>query len=205
MVTLPASLADSPASERNKDPILQVLRPLLPSRGTVLEIASGTGQHVVYFAAATPHLAWQPSDPSADSRAAIDARVRASGLGNIQAALDLDVHAGIWPVTAAASMLVCINMIHIAPWSATAALFAGAARTLDTTLPGRVLLYGPFREQGRHTADSNESFDASLRSRNAAWGVRDVDDVAAVAAAHGFRRESLVRMPANNLCLVFVQ
>ena len=204
MVTPSAHLPASPASDRNKEPILDVLRPLLPSHGKVLEIASGTGQHVVHFAAAAPQLVWQPTDPDADSRTAIDARVRASGLGNIRPALELDVHADDWPATPA-SLLVCINMIHIAPWSATAALFAGAAQVLAAAASSRILLYGPYREQGRHTAESNAQFDASLRARNPAWGVRDVDDVTAVAAAHGFQRESMVRMPANNLCLVFTR
>ncbi len=191
------------ASERNKGPILEVLRTLLPESGRVLEIASGTGQHVVHFAAALPALAWQPTDADAALLPVIRARVAAAGLGNVAEALALDVHAEPWPVAGPFTAVVCINMIHIAPASATAALLGGAARVLA---PGGLLfLYGPFREGGAHTAASNAEFDASLKARNPGWGVRNLEDVDALAGAHGLVRTALVRMPANNLSVAWTR
>ncbi|HUO79779.1 MAG TPA: DUF938 domain-containing protein [Steroidobacteraceae bacterium] len=198
-----APLPQSPAAERNKGPILEVLRGLLPARGTVLEVASGTGQHVVHFAAALPALRWQPSDPSPERRALIAARVGAAGLGNVAAPLALDVHEVPWPLAAPVDAVVCINMIHVAPPSATAALLAGAGRWLDPAGAGVLLLYGPFRQGGSHTAASNAAFDESLRAENPEWGVRDLEDVARAASVHGFARTALVPMPANNLCVAF--
>jgi SAM-dependent methyltransferase len=202
--TTSASNADprehSPSAERNRDAILAVLRNVLPQRGTVLEIASGTGQHAIHFAAALPGVAWQPSDADAAARASIAAWTAHSGLTNIRPPLDLDVCRNAWGIDAAHA-LVCINMIHISPWAATEALIDGAARVLD---PGGVLfLYGPYRRGGAHTASSNEAFDLQLRSRNPAWGVRDMEAVAQLAGAAGFAFDEPLAMPANNFSVVF--
>jgi SAM-dependent methyltransferase len=200
--TLGGGGQESPAAERNKQPILDVLETCLPRRGTVLEIASGTGQHVVHFARALPALTWQPTDADPELRAAVAARIAAAALDNVLSPLELDVLDPAWPVPArAADAMLCINMIHIAPRAATPALLAGAARVLGSGAP--LVLYGPFRRGGRHTAPSNEAFDASLRARNPDWGVRDLDDVAAAAREHGFVLAETVSMPANNLTVVF--
>ena len=191
---------DSPAAERNKQPILDAIRSWLPAAGTVLEIASGTGQHVVHFARALPALAWQPTDPDEHLLAAATQRVRAAGLANLGVPLRLDVLDSEWSVRHA-DAVICINMIHIAPWAATEALISGAARVLASG--GPLCLYGPFRRGGRHTAPSNEAFDQSLRARNAEWGVRDLDDVARCASRYGFELAAVVSMPANNFTVVF--
>ncbi|WP_458095073.1 DUF938 domain-containing protein [Roseomonas sp. WA12] len=188
----------APAAARNRDPILATLRPLLPARGLVLEIASGTGEHAAHLAAALPHLTFQPSDPDSASRASIDAWC--AGLPNIRSALALDAATPDWPI-AAADAVLCINMIHIAPWPATPGLMQGAAARLPPGAP--LLLYGPFRRNGRHTAPSNAAFDESLRARNPEWGVRDLETVAATAAEHGFSAPDIHEMPANNLILAF--
>jgi SAM-dependent methyltransferase len=190
----------SPAVARNRDPILAVLRRVLPAQGTVLEIASGTGEHAAYFAAALPHLTWQPSDPDVEARDSIAAHRAAAQLLNLEAPLALDARAPTWPV-AHADAIVSINMIHIAPWAAAEGLMAGAGRLLA---PGGVLyLYGPFKENGQHTAPSNAAFDASLRTRDPQWGVRDTGDVAALAQRSGLKLIERVAMPANNLSLIF--
>jgi hypothetical protein len=193
-------LLTSPAAERNKDPILTVLETVLPATGTVLEIASGTGQHVCFFAAELPGIRWQPTEPDAAGREAIATRVRAAGLTNVEAPIDLDVHEPRWPVAAAYDAVVCINMVHIAPWSATNALCLGAARHLRTH--GRLVLYGPYLENGT-AVQSNLDFDATLKRRNLQWGLRELDEVTRVAALHGLHRQQVVRMPANNLSVVF--
>jgi len=190
----------APAAERNKEPIRAVLKRVLPEQGLVLEIASGTGQHVVHFAEAMPHLAWQPSDPDPELRASIRGWIVQTGVLNVHAPLDLDVLRQPWPIEAA-DAVVCINMIHIAPWSATTALMAGAAHLLPET--GVLVLYGPFRREGRHTAPSNEAFDRQLRSSNPDWGVRDLGAVTEVAVSHGLALREVVAMPANNLSIVF--
>jgi len=189
-----------PAPERNKEPILAVLRSVLPARGRVLEIASGTGQHVVHFARGLPALTWLPSDHEAEHREAIAARLQESGLANVEAPRDLDVLREPWPVETV-DAIVCINMIHIAPWAAAQALAAGAERRLASG--AAVILYGPYRREGRHTAASNEAFDANLRERDASWGVRDLETVQELFASHGFAFEAAVEMPANNLSVVF--
>jgi hypothetical protein len=189
-----------PATARNRQPILDVLRPRLPDDGLVLEVASGSGEHVAHFAAALPHLTFQPSDPSAAARASIDDWAGASGLANIRPAVALDAEAPAWPIERAAAVL-CSNMIHIAPWSAAVGLIAGAARVLPAD--GPLYLYGPYRRAGRHTAPSNDAFDHDLRERNPAWGVRDLEAVTELAAAHGFEAPEVIDMPANNLSLVF--
>jgi hypothetical protein len=190
----------APAVARNRDPILGILRDMLPAAGTVLEIASGSGEHAVYFAAALPHLVWQPTDPDVQALRSIAAHAAAAGLANLLPPLELDACASAWPV-ARADAVVSINMIHIAPWRAAQGLMAGAARTLPPGAP--LYLYGPFREQGRHTAPSNAAFDASLRARDPEWGVRDLDEVVALAAGHGLTPAGWTAMPANNLSVVF--
>lgn len=187
----------APAAERNREPLLAVLREIFPERGIVLEIASGSGQHVVHYAAALPDLTFAPSDLDAQARASVDAWVAARKLHNVRPAVELDTTAAAWPVEHA-DAIVCCNMIHIAPWSACEGLLAGAARTLPAGRP--LCIYGPFSRGGEHSAPSNASFDASLRARNPAWGVRDLDDV--VAAAPGFVLREIVKMPANNLTVV---
>jgi SAM-dependent methyltransferase len=190
----------APAAERNRGPILDVLRGVLPATGLVLEIASGTGQHVVHFAAALPRLEFQPSDVDDDNLASVRAWIAETGLTNVRPPIRLDVRDPVWPV-ARADALFCANMIHIAPWAAAEGLLAGAGRVLP---PGGVLcLYGPFAFGGRFLAPSNEAFDASLRARDPAWGVRDLDVVTATAAGHGLVREALFEMPANNHVVVF--
>lgn len=190
----------APATERNRDPILAVLRGVLPPRGTVLEIASGSGEHVVYFAQNFPNLAFQPSDPSPDSAQSIAAWIAATRVGNVRAPVILDTTQLSWPVKAADAIL-CINMIHIAPWSAAEGLFAGAASLLAPGAP--LYLYGPYKRDGAHTAPSNVDFDRGLRERNPAWGVRDLDDVASLARKNGFSAPTITAMPANNLSVVF--
>lgn len=190
----------APATARNRQPILEVLRPRLPADGLVLEVASGSGEHVVHFAAALRHLVFQPSDPSPAARDSIDDWAGASGLANVRPAVALDATASEWPVTRAAAVL-CSNMIHIAPWAAAVGLVAGAARLLSAD--GLLYLYGPFRRAGRHTAPSNDAFDRDLRERNAEWGVRDLEAVTALAATHGFAAPEVIDMPANNLSLAF--
>jgi SAM-dependent methyltransferase len=197
---LAAGGPESPAAERNKEAILAVLRRVLPATGTVLEIASGTGQHIEHFARGLPNLTWQPSEPDADLRAAVAARVAAADLPNLRAPLALDVRDENWPVESAAAV-VCINMIHIAPWAATAALFAHARQLLAP--PAVLALYGPYKRRGAHTAPSNAAFDASLQRRNPDWGVRDLDTVGSVAAARGFALREVVEMPANNFTVIF--
>jgi SAM-dependent methyltransferase len=187
------------AAARNRQPILDVLQEHLPPRGLALEVASGSGEHVVHFAQACPDLVFQPSDPDPAHRASIDAWAAALGLANVRPAIDLDAMAPTWPV-AAANAVLCSNMIHIAPWAATVGLVRGAGRIVP---PGGVLyLYGPYRRGGRHTAPSNAAFDASLRAQHTAWGVRDLEAVADLAAAEGFAAPIVVEMPANNLSLV---
>ncbi len=189
----------APAATRNRDPILAILRHHLPERGLILEVASGTGEHVVHFAAAMPNLTFQPSDPVHEARSSTDAWVRAMGLTNVREAIEIDATAAVWPIDAAAA-IICINMIHIAPWSATEGLLRGASRLLSAG--GPLVLYGPFREGGRHTAASNQAFDSDLRLRNPEWGVRDLEAVERLASSVGFSAPEIERMPANNLVLV---
>ena len=189
----------SPSAERNRQPILDVLRHALPASGLVLEIASGTGQHVTHFAAALPALEWQPSDPDAEARASIAAWTAHAGLANVRAPLALDVRRLPWGVDAV-DAIVCINMIHISPWAASEALFAGAARVVRDG--GVLYLYGPYKRNGAHTAPSNAAFDLQLQSRDPQWGVRDMEAVVELAAASGFEAEEPVAMPANNFSLV---
>jgi hypothetical protein len=190
----------APAVARNREPILAVLRRTLPARGIVLEIASGTGEHAVHFAAALPHLTWQPTDVDTDALKSISVHRASAQLPNLLTALPLDVCAPVWPVTRA-DAVVAINMIHIAPWRATEGLMEGAARVLPSG--GPLYLYGPFKEGDRHTAPSNAAFDANLRASNPEWGVRDAEEVADLARWHGLHLVERVPMPANNLSLIF--
>lgn len=190
----------APAAARNRQPILDVLQPRLPAKGLVLEIASGTGEHVVHYAAARPELTFQPSDPDEGARASIDDWVRTLGLDNVRPALEIDVTRAAWPVERADAVLCC-NMIHIAPWEAAVGLIAGAGRLVPPG--GLFFLYGPYRQGGRPTAPSNEAFDADLKRRNPAWGVRDLEAVIELAGAQGFSAPDIVEMPANNLSLLF--
>lgn len=194
------SRRSAPAAIRNRDPILAVLRQHLPARGLVLEVASGSGEHATHFATALPGLVFQPSDPDPGARASIDAWAAEAQLPNQRPALVLDATAQPWPVLAA-DAVVCINMIHIAPWAAAQGLLRGAAAILPPGAP--LVLYGPFRQGGAHTAPSNAAFDADLRARNPGWGIRDLEEVAALAAAHGFGAPVVAQMPANNLTIVF--
>ena len=193
-------LLTSAAAERNKDPILTVLESVLPDSGAVLEIASGTGQHVCFFAAALPGIRWQPTEPDEAHREAIAMRVRESGLRNVEPPLALDVHEARWPVAPSYDAILCINMVHISPWSSTNALCLGAARHLRTG--GKLVLYGPYLENGS-AVQSNLDFDSTLRRRNSEWGLRELEDVTRVAALHGLQRQQVVRMPANNLTVIF--
>jgi SAM-dependent methyltransferase len=194
------SLPCSEAAERNKAAILDILRRILPGDGLVIEIASGSGQHVAHFAAELPGLQWQPSDANPALINVIAARALAAGLSNIRPAVALDVANSPWPVTDVAA-LVCINMLHISPWASTLALFAGAKNVLRS--PGVLFLYGPYRRDGKHTAPSNVSFDESLRTRNVKWGIRDLEEVTRIAETNGFSLDEIVAMPANNLSVVF--
>ncbi len=204
MVDAPAGGASSaarhaPATARNGGAILALLTEILPPAGTVLEVASGTGEHAVRFAAALPHLIWQPSDPDPAARASIAAWTAASTLGNVRAPLALDA-AAAWPAMHVAA-IVCINMTHISPWIATQGLIRNAAACLPAGAP--LLLYGPFHRAGVATAPSNLAFDESLRARDPAWGLRHVDDVAALAADAGLALDRIEPMPANNIALLF--
>jgi SAM-dependent methyltransferase len=190
----------APAAERNKAPIADVLARVLPPRGDALEIGSGTGQHVVHFAKALPRLVWQPSDPDEAYRASVARWIEAEAPPNVRPPVALDVHRRPWPIVCC-DAIVCINMIHVAPWSAAIALFDGARDALRDG--GILFLYGPYRRGGAHTAPSNAAFDASLRAHDPRWGLREVDDVSALAERAGFVRDEIVEMPANNLSLVF--
>src|SRR4026209_2162235 len=190
----------TPTAERNKGPILDVLARVLPRRGLVLEIASGTGQHVVHFAKALSDLTWQPSDPDAELRESIAMRVREEQRANVNSPIDLDVTRLPWPLQTV-DAVVAINMIHVAPWTATLALFEGAKALLST---GHVLfLYGPYRRYGDHTSESNAQFDLDLRAHNSEWGLRGLEAVSEIAAGAGFVLAETVEMPANNLSVVF--
>ena len=190
----------APATLRNRDAIAAVLADWLPATGTVLEIASGSGEHIVHFAAEFPHLNWLPSDPDPAGLTSIAAWRAEAGLPNIAPPLAVDAAADVWPVEQADAVL-CINMVHISPWAATLGLFAGASRLLAPAAP--LILYGPYTESGVPTAESNLAFDGSLRRRDPAWGLRDTADVKASAAVAGFAFAERRAMPANNLMLLF--
>ncbi len=189
----------SAAAERNKGPILEVLQRVLPTQGDVLEIASGSGQHVEAFARALPGLQWRPSDPDSQARASIDGRITQEGLTNVAAALDLDVLSH-WAVNFVDAVIVA-NLLHVSLPQTLPGLCQGAAEVLR---PGGILhIYGPFKRHGAHTSDNNAAFDKSLRSRNPAWGIRNMERVIEVAASCNFANTEINDMPVNNFSLVF--
>jgi hypothetical protein len=189
-----------PHVARNREPILAVLQRVLPPSGVVLEIASGSGEHAVYFAKELTSLKWQPSDPDQEALASIAAHRADADLPNLRAPLRLDVTAQSWPIERA-DVVMCNNMIHISPWAATEGLITGASRLLPAG--GLLFLYGPYKIGGRHTAPSNQAFDEDLRRRNSEWGIRDLGDVTALAQRNGFAVPETVQMPANNLSVIF--
>jgi Protein of unknown function (DUF938) len=190
----------APATLRNRDFILDILREVLPTTGVVLEIASGSGEHMVHFARSFPGLVFQPSDPDPDARLSVAAWVETTGVVNVRAPIALDVSEPVWPI-ASANGIICINMVHISPWEATLGVMRGAAAILSPGTP--LYLYGPYLRQGIATAPSNQAFDRSLRDRNPNWGLRDLEVVAATAQSAGFSRPFITEMPANNLSVVF--
>jgi len=191
----------SPAAERNRLPILDLLQRWLPARGKALEIASGTGQHAVHFAAGLPGWTWQPTDTDAASLASIAAWREAAALPNLLPALPLDATAWPWPIETPVDALFCANMLHISPWHTCAALMRGAAQHLGPG--GALILYGPFLIDGVVTAPGNLAFNADLRARNPSWGLRRLADVEAVAVAAGLVLHDRIAMPANNAMLLF--
>jgi hypothetical protein len=192
----------APAAERNKEPILKVLARVLPPSGRLLEVASGTGQHAVHFAAGLPAWQIQPSDLAEDNLASIQAWADEAALPNLLPPVRLDVCAPGWaPPGSPPDAIFNANMIHIAPWAAALGLLDGAARLLPKN--GLLVMYGPYQRGGRHTAESNAAFDQRLRVEDPAWGVRDLDEVAAEAEARGLFLEAIVEMPANNLTVVY--
>ena len=195
----------SPSAARNRGPILTLLTRLLPKQGIVLEIGSGTGEHVACFAKALPGLIWLPSDPDQAARASIEAWIASEGLANVRAPASIDVRDRTWGVEndAPFDAVISLNMLHIAPWEAALGLLARAGELLR--FDGILFFYGPFMREGRHTAASNAAFDFDLRKRDSRWGVRDVDDLVGEAAIHGLEPRDVVRMPANNLSLVFIK
>jgi len=197
---VPSGGLHAASTDRNRGPILDVLRRVLPPTGLVLEIASGTGEHTAFFAPALPALRWQPSDASAMYLDSIRAWSAASAADNIAPPVLIDVERRPWPVLHA-DAIVNINMIHISPWSATEALFQGAAMVLAAS--GVLFLYGPFKRDGQHTAESNQRFDERLRGEDPRWGVRDLGEVENVAFSAGFQLAEIIPMPANNFSLVF--
>jgi len=195
-----ASIFSSPSALRNRGPIFEVLRDILPETGTVLEIASGSGEHITYFAERLPTLIWQPSDPSLKARASIQERLHTETFQNLLPPLDIDTMSGTWPIEHANAM-VAINMVHISPWAATQGLLKGAGRVLPDG--GTLTFYGPYRQEGKAFAESNVEFDAWLRARDPAWGVRQLEDVVGEAQRFGLTMTSVVEMPTNNLTVTF--
>jgi Protein of unknown function (DUF938) len=190
----------APATLRNRDFILEVLRGVLPTTGVILEIASGSGEHIVHFARSFPALVFQPSDPEPDALLSVAAWVEATGVTNVRAPIALDASQSIWPI-ASADGVICINMVHISPWEATLGLIKGAAAILPSASP--FYLYGPYMREGFATAPSNQAFDRSLRDHNPNWGLRDLEAVVAMAQSVGFSAPVITEMPANNLSVVF--
>ena len=188
------------ATVRNRDFILDVLREVLPVTGAILEIASGSGEHVVHFARNLPSLVFQPSDPEPEALRSIAAWVEATDVANVRAPIVLNASQSPWPI-ASADGVICINMVHISPWDATVGLIAGAAAILPRGSP--LYLYGPYKREGFATAPSNEAFDRTLRARDPAWGLRNLEAVVAIAESVGFSAPTVTEMPANNLSVVF--
>ncbi len=190
----------APATLRNRDAIVSVLRDVLPAGGTILEVASGTGEHAVYFGQQFPDLVFQPSDPDADNLQSIAAWTAREAAGNVLPPLALDALAADWPIDPPAAIL-CINMVHIAPWEAAIGLFEKASKLLAAGAP--LFLYGPYFRDDVETAESNLAFDRSLKSRNLQWGIRELSDMDSLAVRTGFARDRLVEMPANNIAIVY--
>jgi hypothetical protein len=190
----------APATVRNRDFILDVLRDVLPTTGAILEIASGSGEHVVHFARNFPNLAFQPSDPEPEALLSIAAWVKDTEATNVRAPIALDAAQSPWPI-ASAEGIICINMVHISPWDATVGLIRGAAAILPPGSP--LYLYGPYKRAGTATAPSNQAFDQNLRGRNPTWGLRDLEAVATTALSVGLSAPTITEMPANNLSVVF--
>ena len=190
----------APHVARNSGPIIEILRGILPDEGLVLEVASGSGEHVLAFAGAFPHMLWQPTDADPVGLRSIQAWRSADGRPNLLVPVHLDAASADWPVDEAQALL-CINMVHISPWEATIGLLAGAQRLLKSGAP--LYLYGAYRQQGVETAPSNIAFDQSLKARNPEWGVRNLEDVVAEAGRHGLELDGVVPMPANNLSVIF--
>jgi SAM-dependent methyltransferase len=199
----PDAKRHAPATLRNREPIRAVLESVLPRAGRVIEIGAGTGEHAIHLAAAFPQLDWLPTDPDPEALASIAAWARESPLPNLLPPARLDARQHPWPVTAGGDIeaVICINMIHIAPWEACLGLLAGAGHALRPA--GVLFLYGPFMRDGRHTAPSNAAFDESLKRMDPRFGVRDLAQVTAAAAACGLVAVREVAMPANNLAIVF--
>ncbi|MEB3310088.1 MAG: DUF938 domain-containing protein [Snowella sp.] len=194
----------APATERNRQPILTVLQQLTLPPGNILEIAGGTGEHACFFAPYFAPRLWIPSDPDPTLRLSIEAWRQECKTDNLQPPLTINAMDPVWEVekdNSAIAAIVAINLIHISPWSACQGLIAGAERILPTG--GILYLYGPYKQQGNHTAPSNEAFDQSLKMRNSQWGVRDLEAVIEVAEKHGLEFKQIVAMPANNLSVIF--
>ena len=194
----------APATERNRDVLLDVFKAHLPKNGTLVEVASGTGEHAAHIAGHLQPLFWQPSDIEPEKHASIDAWAAESGAENILPAIRMNVLEDsisdlVLPIPITA--IAAINLIHIAPWQVAQALVRGAAKAL--TSDGILFLYGPYRRGGAHTSLSNKSFDMSLKSRDSSWGVRDIEAVTELATDQGFHQPTIIEMPANNLSLVF--
>lgn len=197
----PDGATSSPATGRNGEPILNVMRAHLPARGRVLEIAAGSGEHALIFSSALPGLEWVPSDPSPEALRSIEAWRAAHGPANLQAPLPLDAaHPEGWPEEPF-SAVICINMIHISPWAASVGLMQGSSRVL--TPGGLLYVYGPYREADVPLAPSNAAFDKNLRARDPAWGLRALEDVVQLARANSLHLTRRIEMPANNLSLLF--
>jgi hypothetical protein len=190
----------APATVRNRDFILDVLRDVLPMTGVILEIASGSGEHIVHFARNLPNLVFHPSHPDPDNLLSVATWVKAADVANVRAPIVLDASKSPWPV-ASADGIICINMVHISPWDATVGLIKGAAAILPPGSP--LYLYGPYKRKGFAMAPSNQAFDQNLRDRNPTWGLRDLEAVAAIAQSVGFSVPTIIEMPANNLSVVF--
>lgn len=193
----------SPSAARNMEPILTVLKALVPADGTVLEIGCGTGEHAVCFAAAMASVTWLPSDPDPASRASTASWIKFSGVRNVLAPIAIDASSAAWGVEKRGPFdaVISINMVHIAPWAAAVGLFSGAGRLLR--IGGLLCLYGPFMHNGAYNAPSNADFDQSLKAHNPAWGLRDIAELERVARAAGLKRDQTFAMPANNTLLVF--
>jgi hypothetical protein len=204
----------APATERNRQPILEVLQKVIPQKGNILEIASGTGEHACFFAPYFPNQQWIPSDPDPLLRVSIEAWRQDCTGNNLQIPLEINVSLPNWDgkidhsaiakrhcVIAEIGTIIAINLIHISPWSACQGLMKGAEKILQSS--GILYLYGPYKQEGKHTAPSNEAFDQSLQFRNPDWGVRNLEDVVELAAKHQLNLQKIIPMPANNLSLIF--